>query len=188
MKLFKKLAAAALAAVLALSMVGCGGVTPGGGATMNDTQATALVDLVNTDRKAAGKKEELTRSAEAEAILADYAKAMVDYFSNRTDDEAQEAFKAAGRNAMTSLAQLKIDGKQIDMDQSMMALGIGDNGPVTPSDIKAKAQKTMTKEDGELVEKDTWKLVVSADGSYLAAVWAEKGNTTVAIVMNIVLK
>ena len=187
MKLFKKLAAAALAAVLALSMVGCGGVTPGGGATMNDTQATELATLVNTDRKAAGKKE-LDRSAEVEAILADYAKAMVDYFSNRTDDEAKEAFEAAGRNAMTSLAQLKIDGKQIDMDQSVMALGIGDNGPVTPSDIKAKAQKTMTKEDGELVEKDTWKLMVNADGSYLAAVWAEKGDTTVAIMMNIVLK
>ena len=186
MKLFKKLAAAALAAVLALSMVGC--YSAPAGATLNDTQATALVALVNTDREAANKKKELNRSAEVEAILADYAKAMVDYFSNRTDDEAQEAFKAAGRNAMTSLAQLKIDGKQIDMDQSMMALGIGDNGPVTPSDIKAKAQKTMTKEDGELVEKDTWKLMVSADGSYLAAVWAEKGNTTVAIVMNIVLK
>ena len=185
MKLFKKLAAIALVAVMALAMVGC--YSAPAGATLNDKQATALAALVNTERKAANK-EELNRSTEAEAILADYAKAMVDYFSNRTDDEAKEAFEAAGRNAMTSLAQLKIDGKQIDMDQSMMALGIGDNGPVTPSDIKAKAQKTMTKVDGELVEKDTWKLMVSADGSYLAAVWAEKGNTTVAIVMNIVLK
>ena len=186
MKLFKKLAAAALAAVLALSMVGC--YSAPAGATLNDAQATALVTLVNADRETAGKEKELNRSAEVEAILADYAKAMVDYFSNRTDDEAKEAFEAAGRNAMTSLAQLKIDGKQIDMDQSVMALGIGDNGPVTPSDIKAKAQKTMTKEDGELVEKDTWKLMVNADGSYLAAVWAEKGDTTVAIMMNIVLK
>ena len=186
MKLFKKLAAIALVAVMALAMVGC--YSAPAGATLNDKQATALAALVNTDREKAGKEKELNRSAEVEAILADYAKAMVDYFSNRTDDEAKEAFEAAGRNAMTSLAQLKIDGKQIDMDQSMMALGIGDNGPVTPSDIKAKAQKTMTKVDGELVEKDTWKLMVSADGSYLAAVWAEKGNTTVAIVMNIVLK
>lgn len=186
MKLFKKLAAIALVAVMALAMVGC--YSAPAGATLNDKQATALAALVNTDRKTAGKKTELNRSTEAEAILADYAKAMVDYFSNRTDDEAQKAFKAAGRNAMTSLAQLKIDGKQIDMDQSMMALGIGDNGPITPSDIKAKAQKTMTKEGEELVEKDTWKPLVNADGSYLAAVWAEKGNTTVAIVMNIVLK
>lgn len=186
MKLFKKLTAIALVAVMALAMVGC--YSAPAGATLNDKQATALVALVNTDREAANKKKELNRSAEVEAILADYAKAMVDYFSNRTDDEAQEAFKAAGRNAMTSLAQLKIDGKQIDMDQSMMALGIGDNGPITPSDIKAKAQKTMTKEGEELVEKDTWKPLVNADGSYLAAVWAEKGNTTVAIVMNIVLK
>ena len=186
MKLFKKLTAIALVAVMALAMVGC--YSAPAGATLNDKQATALVALVNTDREAANKKKELNRSAEVEAILADYAKAMVDYFSNRTDDEAQEAFKAAGRNAMTSLAQLKIDGKQIDMDQSMMALGIGDNGPITPSDIKAKAQKTMTKEGEELVEKDTWKPLVNADGSYLAAVWAEKVNTTVAIVMNIVLK
>ena len=186
MKLFKKLTAIALVAVMAMAMVGC--YSAPAGATLNDKQATALVALVNTDREAANKKKELNRSAEVEAILADYAKAMVDYFSNRTDDEAQEAFKAAGRNAMTSLAQLKIDGKQIDMDQSMMALGIGDNGPITPSDIKAKAQKTMTKEGEELVEKDTWKPLVNADGSYLAAVWAEKGNTTVAIVMNIVLK
>ena len=186
MTLFKKLTAIALVAVMALAMVGCYSAPTG--ATLNDKQATALVALVNTDREAANKKKELNRSAEVEAILADYAKAMVDYFSNRTDDEAQEAFKAAGRNAMTSLAQLKIDGKQIDMDQSMMALGIGDNGPITPSDIKAKAQKTMTKEGEELVEKDTWKPLVNADGSYLAAVWAEKGNTTVAIVMNIVLK
>ena len=186
MKLFKKLTAIALVAVMALAMVGC--YSAPAGATLNDKQATALVALVNTDREAANKKKELNRSAEVEAILADYAKAMVDYFSNRTDDEAQEAFKAAGRNAMTSLAQLKIDGKQIDMDQSMMALGIGDNGPITPSDIKAKAQKTMTKEGEELVEKDTWKPLVNADGSYLAAVWAEKGNPTVAIVMNIVLK
>ena len=186
MKLFKTLTAIALVAVMALAMVGC--YSAPAGATLNDKQATALVALVNTDREAANKKKELNRSAEVEAILADYAKAMVDYFSNRTDDEAQEAFKAAGRNAMTSLAQLKIDGKQIDMDQSMMALGIGDNGPITPSDIKAKAQKTMTKEGEELVEKDTWKPLVNADGSYLAAVWAEKGNTTVAIVMNIVLK
>ena len=186
MKLFKKLTAIALVAVMALAMVGC--YSAPAGATLNDKQATALVALVNTDREAANKKKELNRSAEVEAILADYAKAMVDYFSKRTDDEAQEAFKAAGRNAMTSLAQLKIDGKQIDMDQSMMALGIGDNGPITPSDIKAKAQKTMTKEGEELVEKDTWKPLVNADGSYLAAVWAEKGNTTVAIVMNIVLK
>lgn len=186
MKLFKKLAAIALVAVMALAMVGC--YSAPAGATLNDKQATALAALVNTDRKTAGKETELKRSTEAEAILADYAKAMVDYFSNRTDDEAQKAFKAAGRNAMTSLAQLKIDGKQIDMDQSMMALGIGDNGPITPSDIKAKAQKTMTKEGEELVEKDTWKPLVNADGSYLAAVWAEKGNTTVAIVMNIVLK
>lgn len=186
MKLFKKLAAIALVAVMALAMVGC--YSAPAGATLNDKQATALAALVSTDRKTAGKETELNRSAEVEAILADYAKAMVDYFSNRTDDEAQEAFKAAGRNAMTSLAQLKIDGKQIDMDQSMMALGIGDNGPITPSDIKAKAQKTMTKEGEELVEKDTWKPLVNADGNYLAAVWAEKGNTTVAIVMNIVLK
>lgn len=186
MKLFKKLAAIALVAVMALAMVGC--YSAPAGATLNDKQATALAALVKTDREAAGKTTELNRSAEVEAILADYAKAMVDYFSNRTDDEAQEAFKAAGRNAMTSLAQLKIDGKQIDMDQSVMALGIGDNGPITPSYIKDKAQNTMTKVDGELVKKDTWKLMVSADGSYLAVVWAEKGNSTVAIVMNIVLK
>ena len=183
MKLFKKLAAIALVAVMALAMVGC--YSAPAGATLNDTQATALAALVNTDREAAGK-DKLERSAEAEAILADYAKAMAEYFSNRTD-ATQEAFKAAGQNAMTRLAQLEIDGKQIDMNQSMMALGLGDNGPVTPSDIKAKAQKTMTKEGEETVEKDTWQPMVSADGSYLAAVWAEKGNTTVAIVMNIVL-
>ena len=184
MKLFKKLTAIALVAVMALAMVGC--YSAPAGATLNDKQATALAALVNTDREAANKKE-LGRSTEVEAILADYAKVMVDYFSNRTD-ATQEAFKAAGQNAMTSLAQLKIDGKQIDMDQSTMAVGIGDNGPVTPSDIKAKAQKTMTKEGEETVEKDKWQPMVSADGSYLAVVWAEKDNMTVAIVMNIVLK
>ena len=185
MKLFKKLAAVMLVAALALTMVGC--YSAPAGATLNDKQATALATLVNTDREAAGKKTELNRSTEAEAILADYAKAMVDYFSNR-NDETQKAFEAAGSAAMTSLEQLKIDGKQIDMNQSVIAVGIGDKGPVTPSEIKAKAQNTMTKVNGELVKKDTWKLMVSADGSYLAVVWAEKGNSTVAFVMNIVLK
>lgn len=186
MKLFKKLAAIALVAVMALAMVGC--YSAPAGATLNDKQATALAALVKTDREAAGKKTELKRSTEAEAILADYAKAMVDYFSNRTD-ETNAAGLAAAQKAMRKLSQLTIDGKQIDMNQSMMAIGIGDNGPVTPSDIKAKAQKTMTKvEGGEFVEKDTWTPVINADGSYLAVVWAEKDGATAVIVMNIVLK
>ena len=121
MKLFKKLAAAALAAVLALSMVGCGGVTPGGGATMNDTQATELATLVNTDRKAAGKKE-LDRSAEVEAILADYAKAMVDYMVDQ-NETTNAAGEAAVQEVMRKLSQLEIDGKKVGCkDEKTFAL------------------------------------------------------------------
>ena len=54
MKLFKKLAAIALVAVMALAMVGC--YSAPAGATLNDKQATALAALVSTDRKTAGKE------------------------------------------------------------------------------------------------------------------------------------
>ena len=188
MKLFKKLAAAALAAVLALSMVGCGGVTPGGGATMNDTQATALATLVNTDRKAAGKKEELTRSAEAEAILADYAKAMVDYLVDR-NETTDAAGAAAVQEAMRKLSQLEIDGKKVDMNKSMMAQGFAiNNVTVTPEMIKSMAVNSKRKDGENITTVDTWAPLVNADGSYLAVVWAEKSGATAVIAYNIVLK
>ena len=187
MKLFKKLAAAALAAVLALSMVGCGGVTPGGGATMNDTQATALATLVNTDRKAAGKKE-LERSAEVEAILADYAKAMVDYLVDR-NETTDAAGAAAVQEAMRKLSQLEIDGKKVDMNQSMMAQGFAiNNVTVTPEMIKSMAVNSKRKDGENITTVDTWAPLVNADGSYLAVVWAEKSGATAVIAYNIVLK
>ena len=184
MKLFKKLAAAALAAVLALSMVGCGGGTPGGGATMNDTQATALVALVNADRETAGKKK-LDRSAEVEAILADYAKAMVDYMvdQNETTDAAG---KAAVQEVMRKLSQLEIDGKKVDMNQSeMMPCGFVKGITVTPEMIKNTAMN-IKRENGDVV--NIWTPMVNADGSYLAVVWAEKSGATAVIAYNIVLK
>lgn len=46
MKLFKKMAAAALAAVLALSMVGCGAGSKGGTSTASEL-ANMLVDTLN---------------------------------------------------------------------------------------------------------------------------------------------
>lgn len=115
MKLFKKLAAIALVAVMALAMVGC--YSAPAGATLNDKQATALAALVNTDRKTAGKKTELIRSTEAEAILADYAKAMVDYLvvQNETTDAAGAA---AEQEAIRKLSQLTIDGKKVDVIKS----------------------------------------------------------------------
>lgn len=187
MKLFKKLAAAALAAVLALSMVGCGGVTPGGGATMNDTQATALATLVNTDRKAAGKKE-LERSTDVEAILANQANAMVNYLVNR-NDEMQAAGVAAAQETLNKLSQLEIDGKKIDLDKSeMMALGLVKGATATPERIKNAAMNSKRKDGEELVTVDTWTPVINADGSYLAVVWAEKDGATAVIVMDIVLK
>lgn len=187
MKLFKKLAAAALAAVLALSMVGCGGVTPGGGATMNDTQATALVTLVNTDREMAGKKK-LDRSAEAEAILADYAKAMVDYLVDR-NETTDAAGAAAVQEAMRKLSQLEIDGKKVDMNKSMMAQGFAiNNVTVTPEMIKSMAVNSKRKDGENITTVDTWAPLVNADGSYLAVVWAEKSGATAVIAYNIVLK
>ena len=187
MKLFKKLAAAALAAVLALSMVGCGGVTPGGGATMNDTQATALVALVNTDRETAGKKK-LDRSAEVEAILADYAKAMVDYLVDR-NETTDAAGAAAVQEAMRKLSQLEIDGKKVDMNQSMMAQGFAiNNVTVTPEMIKSMAVNSKRKDGENITTVDTWAPLVNADGSYLAVVWAEKSGATAVIAYNIVLK
>ena len=183
MKLFKKLAAAALAAVLALSMVGCGGVTPGGGATMNDTQATELATLVNTDRKAAGKKE-LERSTDVEAILADYAKAMVDYMVDQ-NDTTDAAGKAAVQEVMRKLSQLEIDGKKVDMNQSeMMPCGFAKGITVTPEKIKNTA-KNIKRENATV---DIWTPMVNADGSYLAVVWAEKSGATAVITYNIVLK
>lgn len=187
MKLFKKLAAAALAAVLALSMVGCGGGTPGGGATMNDTQETALATLVNTDRKAASK-DELERSADVEAILAIQANAMVNYLLNQ-NDEMQAAGVAATQETTNKLSQLKIGDKKIDMNQStMMALGLVKGVTATPERIKNAAMNSIRKDGEAVVTVDTWTPVINADGSYLAVVWAEKDGATAVIVMNIVLK
>ena len=181
MKLFKKLAAAALAAVLALSMVGC--YSAPAGATLNDTQATALVALVKADRETAGKKK-LDRSAEVEAILADYAKAMVDYMvdQNETTDAAG---KAAVQEVMRKLSQLEIDGKKVDMNQSeMMPCGFVKGITVTPEMIKNTAMNIKR----ENATVNIWTPMVNADGSYLAVVWAEKSGATAVIVMNIVLK
>ena len=186
MKLFKKLAAAALAAVMALAMVGC--YSAPAGATLNDTQATALAALVNTDRETA-KKKELNRSAEAEAILADYAKAMVDYLVDQ-NDTTDAAGAAASQEAMRKLSQLEIDGKKVDMNKSLMAVGFAKNGvAVTPELVKSMAKNSKTKNNnGEFETVDTWTPMVNADGSCLAVVWAEKSGATAVLVMNIVLK
>lgn len=50
MKLFKKMAAAALAAVLALSMVGCGAGSKGGTSTASEL-ANMLVDTLNQSQQ-----------------------------------------------------------------------------------------------------------------------------------------
>lgn len=184
MKLFKKLAAIALVAVMALAMVGC--YSAPAGATLNDKQATALAALVKTDREAAGKKE-LTRSAEAEAILADYAKAMVDYLvvQNETTDAAGAA---AAQEAMRKLSQLTIDGKKVDMNKSEMAVGLAKGVTATPDMIK-NAMEHSKKKTGEIItEVNTWAPMVNADDGYLAVVWAEKSGATAVIAYNIVLK
>ena len=59
MKLFKKLAAAALAAVLALSMVGCGNAN-----SVNPTKQFVL-DLLNKAAELYGSKEQNDKSADA---------------------------------------------------------------------------------------------------------------------------
>lgn len=185
MKLFKKLAAIALVAVMALAMVGC--YSAPAGATLNDKQATALAALVNTDRKTAGKTE-LNRSTEAEAILADYAKAMVDYLADK-NETTNAAGAAAAQEAMRKLSQLTIDGKKIDMSQSeMMALGLVKGGTATPERIKNAAMTGKRIDGEEQVTVDTWTPVINADGNYLVVVWAEKNGATAVIVMNIVLK
>lgn len=184
MKLFKKLAAIALVAVMALAMVGC--YSAPAGATLNDKQATALAALVNTDRKTAGKTE-LNRSAEAEAILADYAKAMVDYLvvQNETTDAAGAA---AAQEAMRKLSQLTIDGKKVDMNKSEMAVGLAKGVTATPDMIK-NAMEHSKKKTGEIItEVNTWAPMVNADDGYLAVVWAEKSGATAVIAYNIVLK
>ena len=185
MKLFKKLAAIALVAVMALAMVGC--YSAPAGATLNDKQATALAALVNTDRKAASK-DELERSADVEAILAIQANAMVNYLLNR-NDEMQAAGVAATQETTNKLSQLKIGDKKIDMNQStMMALGLVKGVTATPERIKNAAMNSMRKDGETMVTVDTWTPVINADGSYLAVVWAEKDGATAVIVMNIVLK
>ena len=183
MKLFKKLAAIALVAVMALAMVGC--YSAPAGATLNDKQATALVALVNTERKAANK-EELNRSTEAEAILADYAKAMVDYLvdQNETTDAAGAA---AAQEAMSKLSQLEIDGKKVDMSKSKKAVGLAKGVTATPEMIKNATMNSMKKDGETITTVDTWTPIVNADGSYLAVVWAEKSGATAVIVYNIVL-
>lgn len=184
MKLFKKLAAAVLVAALALTMVGC--YSAPAGATLNDKQATALAALVNTDRKTAGKTE-LNRSTEAEAILADYAKAMVDYLvvQNETTDAAGAA---AAQEAMRKLSQLTIDGKKVDMNKSEMAVGLAKGVTATPDMIK-NAMEHSKKKTGEIItEVNTWAPMVNADDGYLAVVWAEKSGATAVIAYNIVLK
>ena len=184
MKLFKKLAAIALVAVMALAMVGC--YSAPAGATLNDKQATALAALVNTDRKAVGK-DELERSADVEAILADYAKAMVDYLvvQNETTDAAGAA---AAQEAMRKLSQLTIDGKKVDMSKSEMAVGLAKGVTATPDMIK-NAMEHSKKKTGEIItEVNTWAPMVNADDGYLAVVWAEKSGATAVIAYNIVLK
>lgn len=54
MKLFKKLAAAALAAVLALSMVGCGAGSKGSTSTASEL-ANMLVDTLNQSQQIGAK-------------------------------------------------------------------------------------------------------------------------------------
>lgn len=185
MKLFKKLAAIALVAVMALAMVGC--YSAPAGATLNDKQETALATLVNTDRKAASK-DELERSADVEAILAIQANAMVNYLLNQ-NDEMQAAGVAATQETTNKLSQLKIGDKKIDMNQStMMALGLVKGVTATPERIKNAAMNSMRKDGEAVVTVDTWTPVINADGSYLAVVWAEKDGATAVIVMNIVLK
>lgn len=183
MKLFKKLAAAALAAVLALSMVGC--YSAPAGATLNDKQATALAALVNTDRKTAGKTE-LNRSTEVEAILADYAKAVVDYLvdQNETTDAAGAA---AEQEAMSKLAQLTIDGKKVDMSKSKMAVGFAKGVTATPEMIKNAMTNSKKKVGETITTVDAWAPMVNADDGYLAVVWAEKSGATAVIAYNIVL-
>lgn len=184
MKLFKKLAAIALVAVMALAMVGC--YSAPAGATLNDKQATALAALVNTDRKTAGKTE-LNRSTEAEAILADYAKAMVDYLvvQNETTDAAGAA---AAQEAMRKLSQLTIDGKKVDMNKSEMAVGLAKGVTATPDMIKNAMEHSKKKTGGIITEVNTWAPMVNADDGYLAVVWAEKSGATAVIAYNIVLK
>ena len=184
MKLFKKLAAIALVAVMALAMVGC--YSAPAGATLNDKQATALAALVKTDREAAGKKE-LTRSADVEAILADYAKAMVDYLVDQ-NETTNAAGAAAAQEAMRKLSQLTIDGKQIDVNKSMMAGGLAKGVTATPEMIKNVMTNAKQKVGENIETVDTWTPMVNADGSYLAVVWAEKSGATAVITYNIVLK
>ena len=184
MKLFKKLAAIALVAVMALAMVGC--YSAPAGATLNDKQATALAALVKTDREAAGKKE-LTRSADVEAILADYAKAMVDYLVDQSE-ATDAAGAAAAQEAMRKLSQLEIDGKKVDMNKSEMAVGLAKGVTATPEMIKNAMEHSKRKTGEIITEVNTWAPMVNADDGYLAVVWAEKSGATAVIAYNIVLK
>ena len=183
MKLFKKLAAIALVAVMALAMVGC--YSAPAGATLNDKQATALVALVNTDRKTAGKKTELNRSTEA--ILADYAKAMVDYLVVQ-NETTEAAGAAAEQEAIRKLSLLTIDGKKVDMTKSEMAVGFAKGVTATPDMIKNAMEHSKQKTGEGITEVNTWAPMVNADDGYLAVVWAEKSGATAVIAYNIVLK
>lgn len=69
MKLFKKLAAAALAAVLALSMVGCGAGSKGGTSTASEL-ANVLVDMIGEREISAKHTGEMDNLAAALATSA----------------------------------------------------------------------------------------------------------------------
>ena len=178
MKLFKKLAAIALVAVMALAMVGC--YSAPAGATLNDKQATALAALVNTDRKTAGKETELKRSTEAEAILADYL-----VVQNETTEAAGAATE---QEAIRKLSLLTIDGKKVDMTKSEMAVGFAKGVTATPDMIKNAMEHSKQKTGEGITEVNTWAPMVNADDGYLAVVWAEKSGATAVIAYNIVLK
>ena len=63
MKLFKKLAAAALAAVLALSMVGCGVGSTGSALNLKNEVLNAIEDDYHTDNKAATRTTAMDTAA-----------------------------------------------------------------------------------------------------------------------------
>ena len=128
MKLFKKLAAAALAAVLALSMVGCGAGGTGSALDMKNEVLNAIEDEYNTSGKAATHR---TAMDDAAATL--IQSAAEDEDAKKDDVTVKELLKNNGTGNYIAIfmpyGQLRTEFMQYSYIQQMKgALRAATNG------------------------------------------------------------
>ena len=108
MKFGKRLLAAVLVSVLALTMLTACGNAPG---NVDLSKAKEILNPINARRTTAGMQS-LTLSEEASLLLGNYAKAAAAYHANSTTG-AKAALNAAIENAKTEVRKIKINGKPV---------------------------------------------------------------------------